>query len=89
MTDFEEMVAFLEQECVDSVQQQSSKTERFTMKARFGQMKNFYVNFDTKKCTLWHSELKGSVASIERLIEMQDSNFKTHIDIQKELDKIL
>lgn len=89
MTEFDEMVAFLLQECVNWEQMLTENTRRYRLKARFGLTKDFYVDFDKKKCSLWHKELKGKIASIERTLEMMDSDFKTHVQIQQELDRIL
>jgi len=91
MTDFEEMVTFLQQECVHwrLVNGIDWNVRRYTMKARFGLTKDFYVDFEKKKCSMWHNEIKDRYFSTERLYEVMHSDFKTHIDIQNELDKIL
>jgi len=88
MTDFEEMVKFLYQEAVVIVDVEKNVT-MYRMEARFGLTKDFYVDFEKKKCSRWHKELaKLDVATIERVVELMDSNFKTHIEVQKELDRI-
>ena len=88
MTEFNEMVAFLFEEAVGIIDLDTNTT-RYTLKARFGLTKDFYVDFEKKKCSMWHKELKGCVASIERTLEMMDSDFKTHVQIQQELDRII
>lgn len=89
MTDFDEMVAFLEQECEGWIELPGT-VKRYTMKARFGLTKDFYVDFDKRKCSRWHKELaKLDMATIERIVELMESNFKTHIKVQEELDRIL
>ena len=87
MTDFDEMVAFLYQEAlyikgIDSV-------SRYTLKARFGLTKDFYVDFEKKKCSMWHRELEKLDMAIITTINLRETDFKTHVEIQKELDRIL
>jgi len=86
MTDFEEMVAYLEQECVTSWGLGSMR--KYTMKAIFGRTKNFYVYFDKKTCSLMHNEVNLQDLSMKESFRVAFSDFKTHVDVQKELDRI-
>ena len=89
MTDFGEMVAFLLQECVNWEQMLTENTRRYRLKARFGLTKDFYVDFEKKKCSMWHQELKGLDMAVIHSFNLKDSDFKTHVQIQQELDRII
>jgi len=88
MTEFDEMVAFLFEEAVGIIDLDTNTT-RYTLKARFGLTKDFYVDFDKKKCSMWHQELKGLDMAVIHSFNLKDSDFKTHVQIQQELDRIL
>ena len=88
MTDFEQMVAFLEQECVNW-KLIDGNVKRYTMKARLGQTKDFYVYFEKERCSLMHNDVNHRYLSVKESFRVAFSDFKTHIDVQKELDRIL
>ena len=93
MTDFDEMVAFLEQEKIHWGLAHFAKgegfIEKYTLKARFGLTKDFYVDFDKKKCSMWHQELADLDIGLVTSLTYMGTDFKTHVQIQKELDRIL
>lgn len=88
MTDFEEMIKFLFHESV-GIHDMSNSITRYTLKARFGLTKDFYVDFEKKKCSMWHSELSDLDIGLVTSLTYMGTNFKTHVEIQKELDRIL
>jgi hypothetical protein len=88
MTDFEQMVAFLEQEATHW-ELLDSNIKRYTMKVRFGRAKDFYVDFNKEECSLMHNEVNLKDLSMKESFRVAFSDFKTHVDIQEELDRIL